>query len=69
MRLHLQQSYILSDAVVVEGVEITPFVPLNERNKQRETAKWLMLHEVAVIPTVMAKLFGTIQPFIFQLIC
>ena len=36
IRLHLQQSYILSDAVVVAGVEISPFVPLlstNETNK------------------------------------
>ena len=67
--LNLQQSYILSDAVVVAGVENSPFVPLNERNKQRETAKWLTLHEVAVIPTITAEFFaGTIQPFIFQLI-
>ena len=64
----MQQSYILSDAVVVAGLENSPFVPLNKRNKQRETAKRLTLHEVAVIPTIMAKLFGKIQPFIFQLI-
>ena len=39
----------------------------NERDKQRDTARWLTLYQVAVIPTIMDKFFGTIQRFIIQL--